>query len=215
MNRRPATTILAAALALATGLTLAACSPATTHADPSTAPAHTATPTPTPTTPAIPTQKPIAAPTSISQAVVDANKAYEAFQVANLAWEKNLSLGTKYVSGYVLNPSPAWSSINDTQTMNKTNPVTSGGPFGWELNEPMSYAGPLTDVSTGKKYPYGTAILYGCLDNTKVTFSDAKVPKGTFPFEVVMVYAAERHVWLIRESNDLSHGNPGGKVPQC
>lgn len=207
MNRR----IAAALAATATVLALTACTPT---AEPTPTPTATiTTPTPTPTAGAAPRQNQEDPPADQEAAITTANAVYQKFRDLNLDFVKDVALGTAYMSGYVAPDSPAWTTLENT-IANGGGTVVSGGPFGWTLNNSMSYAGDLTVIATGEKIPNGVVYLYGCGDNSKVVFKDPNVPKGSFPVKAQLNYQPDQKVWLVYESKSM-RPTDGEVMPQC
>lgn len=212
MNRRTATTI--AGLLAVTGLMLTACTPSAPT--PTQKPTASATPTIEPT--GAPTQAPVAAPKDEALAVSDANKAYVAYNEALFAFLADPALGTEHLEHFVLPGTRMATLLQDTYNAKVENQTSvKGEPFGWQANEALSYVAPLTDQSTGEVDPLGAVNLFGCSDNTGVTFlvggvENTNIPKGSFPYHVVMIYSPEDQGWFVQDETSLT-GQEG--APLC
>ncbi|QBR75614.1 hypothetical protein [Microbacterium sediminis] len=220
MTRR-LTALTLAALAIAT---LAGCTPTP---EPTETPSASATPTPTPTaTPtagAAPQQEPVPAPTSEEEAVLAADRAYQAYLPVDFELKKNPELGVDYVSGYVVPESRFAQILEDTvEAAVKSKGSVTGEPFSWQSNLAMSYAAPLTNNATGEDLEFGGVTLYGCADSTKTVFLEDGEPvegaQGLFPARISLIYASDAEAWKITDQAALvdSEGNPlESQVPQC
>lgn len=208
MTRHRTTTIaFAAALTM---LTLAGCTPPAPEPTKSSTPTPTATPTPSADAP--PTQEPVEAPADLAAAIAGASTAYSGFLAASLDLKKNPSLGADYLNGYVLEGSAAWTVAMDTIRLNQENGITvSGGPFEWALNETMSYTAPSKNPSTGEAIENGSAVLFGCVDNTAVEITGADLPKGSFPVQVQLVFIPDEGAWIVQSEEYMT----GEGAPLC
>ena len=212
MTRLTPTTITVTTLAVFAVLGLTACDPGTPKPTGSSTPSPTATSTPTASATDRPKPPQADAPADGDAAIAAANKTYEAYLVAQMPFKKDISLGPQYLSGYVLQGSPAWTVLTDTAEKSPTSPVKDGA-FGWTLNGAMSYASASTNGTNGQKIENGAVHLFGCRDNTKGTFANAEVPKGSFPVGAVLVFVPDAHAWMIQEDRSLTAADGG--VPQC
>ncbi|WP_336629987.1 MULTISPECIES: hypothetical protein [unclassified Microbacterium] len=212
MNRRAATTISVATLTVVSVLGLTACDPGTPKPTGSSSPSPTAMSTPVASATDRPMPPQADAPKDVGEAIVAANKTYVAYLEAQIPFKKDLSLGAQYLSGYVLQGSPAWNVLTDTAEKSPTSPIKEG-MFEWTLNGAMSYASSSTNGTNGQKIENGAVHLFGCRDNTKVTFANAEVPKGSFPVGAVLVYVPDAHAWMIQEDKSLTAAD--GEMPQC
>lgn len=214
MNRRIATAI-AGGLAVA-AIMLTACTPS--DPEPTKTPSESATPTPTEDSTTAPTQEPVAAPQDEAEAVAAANDAYIEFNQAWFEFLADPDLGIEYLENFVWPGTRMATLLQDTyegKTDNKTS--VEGEPFAWQANEALSYVAPLTNQSTGEVDPLGAVNLFGCSDNTGVTFlvdgvENTEIPKGSFPREVVMIYSPDYEGWFIQDEKSLT-GQEG--APLC
>lgn len=212
--------ITALALATLTAAALTACTPTTEPTETPTASAsETPSATPAPTeAPSAPTQEPVDAPTDSEDAVLDANRAYEAYKVAYFEFLTHPELEPSYLEGFVLDNSPEEKAISDTRAGHADDGMTvEGEGFGWKENLAMSYAAPITDPSTGDQVENGAVTLYGCSDNYGVDFlidgePVEEIPKGSFPHQVTLYYLPPVQAWFVTEDNDIT-GQDG--APQC
>ena len=213
-RRRTATTITVATLAVVAVLGLTACDPGTPKPTGSGSSSPTATSSPTASAPQRPMPPRADAPKSAEEAVAAANKAYRAYLDAQIPFFEDVSLGPQYLSGYVLQGGPAWKGLSDTSD-HGVNTIKSGGPFGWTLNDAMTYASAATDMSNGQKDPNGAVHLFGCLDDTKIQYGVPEI-KNTAgaPTEVVMIFVADAHSWMIQDDHRMS-ASSGEAMPQC
>jgi len=214
MNRRIPTIAAAAIVAV---LTLSACTPngTTPTKTPSSSPTSA---TPTPDAGAAPTQKPVAPPKDADQAVADANHAYIEYRKVWFNFLADPDLTTDYLAGYVLPDSRKARLAKDTYDTKVAKSTTvKGTPFVWTLNAGMSYTAETTNQSTGEKNPLGSVELFGCSDNTTVTFlengvENTEVPKGSYPNEVTMIYKPDHKAWFVADEISL-RGKEG--APLC
>ena len=214
MNRRTATITTVATLAVVAVLGLTACDPGTPKPTGSNSPSPTATSSPTASAPERPMPPKADPPTDSDSAIVAAKKSYAAYLDVQLKFLKDLKLGPQYLSGFVLQGSPAWQSLNDTVDQQKESPVLSGGPIGWTTNDGLSYAAPTTNAADGTKLEFGSVHLFGCGDNTKIKFRNTSIPSGSFPGKVVLVYVADAHAWMVQEDVTMRPGD-AETAPQC
>lgn len=212
MTRRTATTISVATLAVVSVLGLTACDPGTPKPTGSSSSSPTATSMPTASATDRPMPPQADVPKDGDEAIVAANKTYVAYLAAQIPFKKDISLGAQYLSGYVLQGSPAWTVLTDTAEKSPTSPIKEGA-FAWTLNGAMSYASSSTNGANGQKIENGAVHLFGCRDNTKVTFASADVPKGSFPVGAVLVYVPDAHAWMVQEDKSLTAAD--GEMPQC
>lgn len=212
MTRRTATTITVATLAVFAVLGLTACDPGMPKPTGSSTPSSTAASTPTASATDRPKPPQADAPKDGDAAVAAANKTYVAYLEAQIPFKKDISLGAQYLSGYVLQGSPAWTVLTDTAEKSPTSPIKDGA-FGWTLNGAMSYASSSTNGANGQKIENGAVHLFGCRDNTNVTFANTDVPKGSFPVGAVLVFVPDAHAWMVQE--DISLTASDGEIPQC
>ena len=206
--KRPTAAVLATTALL---LSITACTPSTP--DPTDTPTPSAsTPSPTPTAGAVPTQVPTPPPTDQTTAVTAATHAYEGYLAASLDLLKDPSLGVEYMSGFVLPNSQASQVIEDTVRSNAESGLrASGGPFGWQTNTAMSFAAPAT-VGDDRN-DVGSVQLFGCGDNSQVTFTNPDIAKGVAPHNVAVVYVPQVQAWLVQSDDQLQPGEEG--APQC
>lgn len=213
MNRRTATAI--AGFLAVTAMMLTACTP-TAEPTPTKTPTASATPTPEPTE--APTQEPVSAPKDEAQAVSDANKVYAEYNQALFKFLADPALGTDYLAHFVWPDSRMATLLQDTYTGKVENQTAvKGEPFVWQANEALSYVAPVTNTSTGEVDPLGAVNLFGCSDNTGVTFlvggaENTNIPKGSFPYQVVMIYSPDDEGWFIQDEMSLT-GKEG--APLC
>ncbi|GAA4484690.1 hypothetical protein [Microbacterium panaciterrae] len=214
MTRRTATAIVIATFAVVGVFGLTACDPGTPKHTGSTSASPTATSTPTASATDRPMPPQAEAPKDEQSAISAAKKSYAAYLDVQLNFLKDLKLGPQYLSGYVLQGSPAWQSLNDTVDQQKESPVLSGGPIGWTTNDAMSYTAPTTNAADGTKLEFGSVHLFGCGDNTKLKFRNTSIPAGSFPGKVVLVYVPDAHSWMVQEDVTMRPGD-GEAMPQC
>lgn len=207
MNRRTATALTG--LVTVAALMLTACTP--TEPEPTDTPTASATPTTTPSA-GPPTQEPISGPTSAAEAVSAANDAYVGFLNAQFDLMKNPQLGTEYITGFVLEGSPAWTLMQDTIRVNEEEGITvAGEPTKWSVNDSLSYTAPSTNPQSGETLEFGQVVLYGCADNSGIEFTGTDIPKGSFPYSAQMVFYADEGVWLVTDEEYLT----GDGAPLC
>lgn len=211
--KRRTTIVLATAITM---LALSACTPSERGPTSSPSAAETVAPTPAATATAgtIPVQSPTPAPVDQTSAILAANNAYQGYLSSLLDLIADPSLGAQYMSGYVLPGSPEAQDIERTvQTNLESGLRASGGPFKWQMNEAMSYAAPVTDTATGERNEIGSVQLFGCSDNTNISFTNPDVPRGVFPYNVTLIYVAAQQAWLVQTESYLRPGTEG--APQC
>lgn len=214
MTRRTATTITVATLAVVAVLGLTACGPGAPKPTGSKTPSPTATSTPTASTTDRPMPPKADAPKDADSAIAAAKSTYAAYLDVQLNFLKNLKLGPQYLSGYVLQGSPAWTVLTDTADKSTESPVKSGGPIVWTSNDAMAYAAQTTNAADGTKLEFGSVHLFGCSDNSKIEFTNPAIPKGSSPYKVVLVYVSETHSWMIQEDLQMRPSD-GEAMPQC
>ncbi|GAB6855956.1 hypothetical protein [Microbacterium xylanilyticum] len=214
MTRRTATTITVTTLAVFAVLGLTACDPGAPKPTGSNTPSPTVSSSPTASASDRPMPPQADAPKTSDEAIAAAAKTYHAYLDAQLPFLKDLTLGPQYLSGYVLQGSPEWQSLNDTVDQQKEAPIVSGGPAVFTPNDAMSVAVPATSSKTGQKLDFGAVSLYGCSDNTKITFRNTSIPKGSFAAKAVLVYVADAHAWMVQESRSM-RPTDGEAMPQC
>ena len=214
MTRRTATTITVATLAVVAVLGLTACDPGTPKPTGNKTPSPTATTTPTASATDRPMPPKTDPPKDADTAIAAANKTYLAYLDAQLPFYKNVALGPQYLSGYVLQGSPAWKVLTDTSD-HGVSPIASGGPIVWTPNDAMAYASATTNAADGTKLENGAVHLYGCTDDTKVKYSVPEIKNNpAAPTAVVLVYVADTHSWMIQEDR-LMQPSDGEAMPQC
>lgn len=195
-------------------LILAGCTTPEPQETPKPTPSATATVEPT----GAPTTAPVSAPKDEAQAVSDANKVYAEYNQALFKFLADPELGTDYLEHFVWPDSRMATLLQDTYTGKVENQTAvEGEPFVWQANEALSYVAPVTNNSTGEVDPLGAVNLFGCSDNSGVTFlvggaENANIPKGSFPYQVVMIYSAEDEGWFIQDEMSLT-GKEG--APLC
>lgn len=216
MTRGTATaiTVTVTTLAVLAVLGLTACDPGAPKPTGSGSPSLTATSTPTPSATDRPMPPQADAPKDEQGAISAAKKTYEAYLGVQLNFLKDVKLGPQYLSGYVLQGSPAWRVLTDTQEQSAESPVLSGGPVVWTPNDAMSYAAPATNVADGSKLEFGSVHLFGCSDNSKLEFRNTVIPKSSSPYKVVLVYVPDARTWMIQEDLQM-RASDGEAMPQC
>lgn len=195
-------------------LILAGCTTPEPQKTPKPTPSATATVEPS----GAPTAAPVSAPKDEAQAVSDANKVYAEYNQALFEFLADPALGTDYLEHFVWPDSRMATLLQDTYNGKVENQTAvKGEPFVWQANEALSYVAPVTNNSTGEVDPLGAVNLFGCSDNTGVTFlvggaENANIPKGSFPYQVVMIYSAEDEGWFVQDEMSLT-GKEG--APLC
>ncbi|WP_197055592.1 hypothetical protein [Microbacterium sp. ZOR0019] len=195
-------------------LILAGCTTPEPQKTPKPTPSATATVEPT----GAPTQAPVSGPKDEAQAVSDANKVYAEYKQAWFRFLADPALGPDYLEHFVWPDSRMATLVQDTYTGKAENQASvEGEPFVWQANEALSYVAPVTNNSTGEVDPLGAVNLFGCSDNTGVTFllggvENANIPKGSFPYQAVMIYSAEDEGWFVQDEMSLT-GKEG--APLC
>lgn len=207
-------------LMIAVALAMAACTP-TAPTDPTTSPTSspTATPTPTPTPGAVATPSPAPVPTNQQEAITSAATTIESYLVASFDRDANPELGESYVGSFLVQGSQAAKLNADTVKNNlEKGWLKVGTPSTWTTNDAMSYASPSTNAATGETLDFGTAVVYGCSDNSTwdITVPAGQeapaIPKGAFPAQWTLIFEQNAQVWLIQEQVDLT-GREG--APTC
>lgn len=214
MTRRTATTITVATLAVFAVFGLTACDPGAPKPTGSNTPSSTAASTPTASATDRPMPPQADAPKDEQSAIIAAKKSYAAYLDVQLNFLKNVKLGPQYLSGFVLQGSPAWTVLTDTEEQSTESPVLSGGPIVWTPNDAMSYAAPTTNGADGSKLEFGSVHLFGCSDNSKLEFRNTAIPKSSSPYKVVLVYVPDAHTWMIQEDLQM-RSSDGEAMPQC